>query len=123
MVAPSLASLTWPAFDKDVRADQPDRRHFQRQRLTEILGRLSADRADRVPPSQDLGRQEKKHPVHHSFAQGRGVHLRTTFNQQRRDPAPPQFFQQTAPRDAPVSRRQYHNVSTLLLESRPLGRR
>src|SRR6266513_3669326 len=105
MVAPSLASLTWPAFDEDVGADQPDRRHFYRQRLTEILERLSADRADRVPPSQDLGRQEKEHLVHDTLAQGRGIHFRATFNQERRDSAPPQFFQQAAPQDAPLSRR------------------
>src|SRR5213594_1644311 len=64
MVASSLASLTEPAFDEDVVADPRDGRHFQRQRLTEILGRHPADCVDRVPAAQDLGRQEKNQPVH-----------------------------------------------------------
>src|SRR6266540_6297813 len=123
MVASSLASLTWPAFDKDVGPDPGDRRHFQRQRLTEILWRLSADRAERVPPSKNPGRQEKEHPVHDPFAQGRGVYLRTAFDQERRDPSPPQFFQQVTPRDAPLSRRQHQNVGSVLLEIRLLARR
>src|SRR2546422_10254508 len=80
-----------PPFDEDVGPDPGDRCHFQRQRLTEILGRLSANCAERVSPSKNPGRQEKEHPVHDPFAQGRSVYLRTAFDQERRHPSPPQF--------------------------------